>query len=192
MPDSYGFIFAEGSSEYSLRIMIGVRGVNYIDLEGNPGTGDMWLGNHLYISSSKNVLDQNVKGVAIYHDYQSLKEIYEPTDQNGYVYTSTIYETLTTTLNFRSNVDFYLFVEYPTGTYYFDMKCSPNYYGDSTLYTEHADEIDTSKALTYQEYAYGEQITSLINRSNYTEDEYTKDGLLFTNWDIDLKPDGCG
>ncbi len=121
MPDSDGFIFAEGSSEYSLSIMIGVRGVNYIDLEGNHGKEDMWLGNHLYISSSKDVLDQNVKGVAIYHDYQSSKEINEPIDQNGYIYTSMIYESLTTTLNFRSNVDFYLFVEYPTGTYYFDI-----------------------------------------------------------------------
>ncbi|MBR3617434.1 MAG: hypothetical protein IKN46_02025, partial [Acholeplasmatales bacterium] len=121
MPDSDGFIFATGDVDYQLGIMIGVRNADYIDDYGDPRNEDMWLGNHLYISSSKDVLDQNVKGVAISHAYQSSKEIYEGTNQNGFIYYRETFERLWVTLNFRSNVNFYLFVEYPTGTYYFDL-----------------------------------------------------------------------
>ena len=121
MPDSDGFIFATGTTDYQLGILIGVRNAEYIDDYGETRNEDMWLGNHLYISSSKDVLDQNVKGVALSHMYQASKEIYETTGQDGYIYSNDTFERLMVTLNFRSNVDFYLFIEYPTGTYYFDL-----------------------------------------------------------------------
>ena len=94
MPDSDGYIFAAGTTECQIKMHIGVRNAEYIDEEGNIRNEDMWLGNHIFISSSKDVLDTNVEGIAISHKYQASDFNEYESVYNGFAYTSSTFEDL--------------------------------------------------------------------------------------------------